>query len=67
MPVTPNQLLVLNMFADDFQEDLLCLSPRGQGDTGWSVVPWILFLGLLEDRQDSCFLPRPLISMTFQE
>lgn len=45
-----NHFLVLHVFGNDFKEDLSDHLPRNQCEAGKSVVPWIFFLALLEDR-----------------
>lgn len=52
MLITPSHLLVLNIFGNSFQQDLLQHHlPREQGEADWPVVPQILHLVLLEDRR----------------
>lgn len=57
MLTTPSHFLVLSIFENRIQQDLLQHLSREQGEADWPVVPQILFPTLLEDRRDICCLP----------
>lgn len=59
MLTTPNHLLVLNRFENDFQEDLLCQFSRDRGEADRPVVLHMLLLAHLESRGD-IHLPQTL-------
>lgn len=57
MLMSPDQILILYMFEQGFQDHLLHQIPKDQGEADQPVVPCILLLALLEDRSDIWLLP----------
>lgn len=56
MLTIPDNLLVLRMFGNRFQDYLLCHLPRDQVQADSPVFSRIFLLALLEDKGDICFL-----------
>lgn len=55
-------LLVLHMFGNDFQKDLLHHLPRDQDKADWSVIPCIFLLALLEEGRTFAFFQSSVTS-----
>lgn len=45
------ELLVLHVPENEFKDDQLHHLPRDQSEADWSVVPWLLLLEDMSDRQ----------------